>query len=51
FLPNQQAEVGAFNAVLKDYIGSDKMMASVGKYGYTKATLPDGTTAAELCER
>ncbi|MES0160317.1 ectoine/hydroxyectoine ABC transporter substrate-binding protein EhuB [Mesorhizobium sp. C268A] len=51
FLPNQQAEVDAFNAVLKDYIGSDEMMASVGKYGYTKATLPDGTTAAELCKR
>ncbi|WP_027056466.1 ectoine/hydroxyectoine ABC transporter substrate-binding protein EhuB [Mesorhizobium erdmanii] len=50
FLPNQQAEVDAFNAVLKDYIGSDEMMVSVGKYGYTKANLPDGKTTAELCE-
>ncbi|MER8562666.1 ectoine/hydroxyectoine ABC transporter substrate-binding protein EhuB [Mesorhizobium sp. M0578] len=51
FLPNQQAEVDAFNAVLKDYIGSDEMMASVGKYGFAKAMLPDGTKAAELCKR
>ncbi|MER9108695.1 ectoine/hydroxyectoine ABC transporter substrate-binding protein EhuB [Mesorhizobium sp. M0848] len=51
FLPNQQAEVDAFNAVMKDYIGSDEMMTSVGKYGYTKATLPDGTTTAKLCKQ
>ncbi|WP_346016470.1 MULTISPECIES: ectoine/hydroxyectoine ABC transporter substrate-binding protein EhuB [unclassified Mesorhizobium] len=50
FLPNQQEAVDAFNAVMKDYIGSDEMMASVGKYGYTKAALPDGTTTAELCK-
>ncbi|WP_353830005.1 ectoine/hydroxyectoine ABC transporter substrate-binding protein EhuB [Mesorhizobium sp.] len=48
---DQQAAVDAFNAVLKDYIGSDEMMESVGKYGYTKTTLPDsGLTAAELCK-
>ncbi|MCA1495037.1 ectoine/hydroxyectoine ABC transporter substrate-binding protein EhuB [Ensifer sp. NBAIM29] len=50
FLPNQQAEVDAFNAVLKGYIGSDEMMESVGKYGYTKANLPDGTKTAEICK-
>ncbi|RWG14455.1 MAG: ectoine/hydroxyectoine ABC transporter substrate-binding protein EhuB [Mesorhizobium sp.] len=50
FLPNQQATVDAFNAVLKDYIGSKEMMESVGKYGYTKTNLPDGTTAAQLCK-
>ena len=50
FLPNQQAEVDAFNAALKDYVGSDEMMESVGKYGYSKANLPDGTTTAELCK-
>ena len=49
FLPNQQEEVDAFNAALKDYIGSDEMMESVGEYGYSKANLPDGTTTAELC--
>ncbi|WP_346016465.1 MULTISPECIES: ectoine/hydroxyectoine ABC transporter substrate-binding protein EhuB [unclassified Mesorhizobium] len=50
FLPNQQAEVDAFNAALKDYIGSDEMMEMVGKYGYGKTNLPDGTTTAELCK-
>ncbi|MER8563386.1 ectoine/hydroxyectoine ABC transporter substrate-binding protein EhuB [Mesorhizobium sp. M0578] len=51
FLQNQQAVVDAFNAVLKDYIGSDEMMATVGKYGYTKTNLPDGTTTAKLCKQ
>lgn len=50
FLPTQQAEVDAFNAALKDYIGSDEMMKSVGRYGYSKANLPDGTTTAKLCK-
>lgn len=49
FLPTQQAEVDAFNAVLKDYIGSDQMMETVAEYGYSKANLPDGTTTATLC--
>ncbi|MCC0042836.1 MAG: ectoine/hydroxyectoine ABC transporter substrate-binding protein EhuB [Brucellaceae bacterium] len=49
FLPTQQAEVDAFNAALKDYMGSDEMMESVKQYGYSKANLPDGTTTAELC--
>lgn len=49
---DQQAAVDAFNAVLKDYIGSDEMMKSVVKYGYTKTTLPDkGVTATQLCKR
>lgn len=47
---NEQAAVDAFNAVLKDYIGSDEMMASVGAYGYTKDNLPDGTPTAEACK-
>ncbi|GIL03443.1 MAG: ectoine/hydroxyectoine ABC transporter substrate-binding protein EhuB [Alphaproteobacteria bacterium] len=50
FLPTQQAEVDAFNAALKEYVGSDQMMESVGRYGYSKANLPDGTTTAELCK-
>lgn len=33
--------------MLKDYIGSDEMMVLVGKYGYTKATLPNGTALAK----
>jgi polar amino acid transport system substrate-binding protein len=50
FLPNQQEEVDAFNAALKDYIGSEEMMKSVEPYGYSKANLPDGTPTAELCK-
>jgi polar amino acid transport system substrate-binding protein len=50
FLPNQQDVVDAFNAVLKDYIGSPEMMETVARYGYTEANLPDGTTTAELCK-
>ncbi|MER9481953.1 MULTISPECIES: ectoine/hydroxyectoine ABC transporter substrate-binding protein EhuB [unclassified Mesorhizobium] len=46
----EQATVDAFNAVLKDYIGSDEMMESVGKYGYSKINLPDGTKTAEYCK-
>ncbi|WP_373415020.1 ectoine/hydroxyectoine ABC transporter substrate-binding protein EhuB [Ensifer aridi] len=48
---DQQAAVDAFNRVLKDYLGSDEMMASVGKYGYTKLTLPDATKTSDLCKR
>nr|WP_210326681.1 ectoine/hydroxyectoine ABC transporter substrate-binding protein EhuB [Mesorhizobium japonicum] len=47
---SEQAAVDAFNAVLKDYIGSDEMMAAVGKYGYTKRDLPDGSKTADLCK-
>lgn len=50
FLPNQQAEVDAFNAVLKDYVGSEDMMESVKPYGYSEVNLPDGTTTAQLCD-
>nr|WP_245449086.1 ectoine/hydroxyectoine ABC transporter substrate-binding protein EhuB [Phyllobacterium sophorae] len=51
FSLKEQAAVDAFNAVLKDYLGSDEMMKAVGKYGYTKAMLPDGNTTAEACKR
>ncbi|WP_373415102.1 ectoine/hydroxyectoine ABC transporter substrate-binding protein EhuB [Ensifer aridi] len=51
FLPNQQAEVDAFNAASKEYIGSAEMMASVSKYGYEKAYLPDGTKTVDLCKQ
>lgn len=50
FLPNQQAEVDAFNAALTEYIGSEQMMESVRQYGYTETNLPDGTTTAQLCQ-
>lgn len=50
FSLNEQAAVGAFNDVLKGYLGSDEMMASVAKYGYDKKMLPDGAAIAELCK-
>ncbi|BCG97366.1 MULTISPECIES: ectoine/hydroxyectoine ABC transporter substrate-binding protein EhuB [unclassified Mesorhizobium] len=49
--PDQQADVDALNAVMKTYLGSEEMLASVGKYGYTKSNLPDGTKTADLCKR
>ncbi|AYG64102.1 ectoine/hydroxyectoine ABC transporter substrate-binding protein EhuB [Rhizobium jaguaris] len=51
FLPSQQAEVDAFNAAMKDYIGTDAMLAAVSKYGYTKKNLPNGTKTADLCKQ
>ncbi|ASY61113.1 ectoine/hydroxyectoine ABC transporter substrate-binding protein EhuB [Sinorhizobium sp. CCBAU 05631] len=51
FLPDQQATVDAFNAVMKGYIGSEEMMRTVARYGYTKASLPDGTKTADLCRQ
>ncbi|MER8899562.1 ectoine/hydroxyectoine ABC transporter substrate-binding protein EhuB [Mesorhizobium sp. M0676] len=50
FPPDQQATVDAFNEVLKAYTGSDQMLESVGKYGFTKAMLRDDTKAAEICK-
>ncbi|ANN60887.1 ectoine/hydroxyectoine ABC transporter substrate-binding protein EhuB [Mesorhizobium loti] len=50
FSLSEQAAVDAFNTVLKDYIGSDEMMAAVGKYGYTKRDLPDDKKTADLCK-
>jgi polar amino acid transport system substrate-binding protein len=40
----------AFNAALKDYLGSDAMMQAVAEYGYTKAQLPGDTTTEYACE-
>ena len=39
----------AFNAALKEYIGSDAMMAAVAEYGYTKHQLPGDATTAHAC--
>ncbi|MES0033111.1 ectoine/hydroxyectoine ABC transporter substrate-binding protein EhuB [Mesorhizobium sp. M0040] len=47
---NEQATVDAFNTAMKDYLGSDEMMASVTKYGYDKTMLPDGTATAAICK-
>ncbi|MCA1494799.1 ectoine/hydroxyectoine ABC transporter substrate-binding protein EhuB [Ensifer sp. NBAIM29] len=50
-LPDRQGDVDAINAVLKEYVSSPEMMASVEKYGYTKTNLPDGTKTSDLCKR
>ena len=49
FRPSDTAMQGAFNAALKDYLGSDEMMASVAPYGYTEAQLPGDATTAHAC--
>lgn len=39
-----------FNAALKDYIGTDEMMAKVAEHEYTTDHLPGDTTTAWACE-
>lgn len=39
----------AFNAALKEYLGTDEMMAGVAEYGYTKLQLPGDATTAHAC--
>ncbi|WP_018240939.1 transporter substrate-binding domain-containing protein [Ensifer sp. BR816] len=50
FASNEQATVDAFNAALKDYMGSDEMLKAVSQYGYTKGHLPGNVTTDELCK-
>ena len=38
-----------FNEVLKDYIGSDEMMAKVTEHEYRDVHLPDETTTEWAC--
>ncbi|MFB9985721.1 ectoine/hydroxyectoine ABC transporter substrate-binding protein EhuB [Mesorhizobium kowhaii] len=40
FSKEDQEFIAAFNAALKEYIGSEEMMKAVAKYGYTKDWLP-----------
>ena len=40
---------GAFNAALKDYIGTDEMLAGVAEYGYTEHQLPGDVTMEYAC--
>jgi len=39
----------AVNAAIHNYLGTDKMMADVAKYGYSKANLPGDVTVGEAC--
>lgn len=40
----------AYNIAQAKYIGTDEMLASVAKYGYTKQNLPEKVTTAYACE-
>jgi polar amino acid transport system substrate-binding protein len=50
FRPADTDFLEAFNAALKDYLGSDAMMQAVAEYGYTKSQLPGDATTAYACE-
>ncbi|MCL7464612.1 transporter substrate-binding domain-containing protein [Phaeovulum sp. NW3] len=50
FRKTDQDFVEQFNAAQQDYLGSDKMMATVAQYGYGPEHLPTGQTAAWVCE-
>ena len=39
----------AFNAALKDYLGTDTMLAGVAEYGYTEQQLPGDVTMEYAC--
>jgi polar amino acid transport system substrate-binding protein len=38
-----------FNAAMKDYLGTDEMLAAVAEYGYGKASLPGDRTTEWVC--
>ena len=40
---------GAFNAALKDYLGTEAMLAGVAEYGYTEQQLPGDVTMEYAC--
>lgn len=51
FREQDQDFVDAFNAELKEFIGTDEFMALVEPFGYTKSEVPDeSVTTAQLCE-
>lgn len=50
FRPEDSAFREAFNKALKDYMGSDEMMATVTPDEYIKAFLPTGQTTKAACK-
>jgi polar amino acid transport system substrate-binding protein len=50
FRPGDETLRDAFNKKLADFIGSDDHLAMVEPYGFGKHTLPEGMTAAKLCQ-
>jgi polar amino acid transport system substrate-binding protein len=49
FRKADQAFLDKFNAAMKDYIGTDEMLAAVAEYGYGKASLPGDKTTEWVC--
>jgi polar amino acid transport system substrate-binding protein len=49
FRKADQAFLDMFNAAMKEYIGTDEMLAAVAEYGYGKASLPGDKTTAWVC--
>ena len=49
FRKDDDAFRSAFNAALKDYIGTDAMLAGVAEYGYTEHQLPGDVTMEYAC--
>jgi len=49
FRKNDQDFLDKFNAALKDYVGSEEMLAAVAEYGYDKGSLPGDKTTEWVC--
>ncbi|CAG0997978.1 L-cystine-binding protein FliY [Myxococcaceae bacterium] len=49
FRKADKAFLDKFNAAMKEYIGTDEMLAAVAEYGYGKASLPGDKTTAWVC--
>jgi polar amino acid transport system substrate-binding protein len=49
FRKTDQDFLDKFNAAMKDYVGTDEMLASVAEYGYGKGSLPGDKTTEWVC--
>ncbi len=49
FRKADQAFLDKFNTALKDYVGSEEMLAAVAEYGYAKGSLPGDRTTEWVC--
>ncbi len=49
FRKADQAFLDKFNAAMKEYIGTDEMLAAVAEYGYGKGSLPGDKTTEWVC--
>ncbi len=49
FRKADQEFIDKFNAAMKEYIGSDEMLAAVAEYGYDKSSLPGDRTTEWVC--